>query len=44
MTMYGQGLSQPLGAIALKIILRSRLSKIVPFRDYLEGSGYLDSG
>ena len=33
-----------LEAIAVKIILRSRLSKIVSFADYLEGSGYLDSG
>jgi hypothetical protein len=38
------GLSQLLEAIAVKIILRSGLYKIVPFPDYLEGSGCLDSG
>ena len=33
-----------LEAIGVKIILRTRLSKIVSFADYLDGSGYLDSG
>jgi hypothetical protein len=36
--------AQLLEAIAVKIILRSRPCKIVPFIDYLEGPGYLDSG